>query len=95
MEKTTTIELIEKESIPQLTFRHTEPEVQNPLEIRRQLSIALILGNAQKHKVRLVFDSDSGLKMVHTTIWELDDQHVVLKRGVSIPVDNIIEVNLL
>jgi hypothetical protein len=33
--------------------------------------------------------------MVYTTIWALDDRYVQLKKGVIIPVDNIIEVHLL
>jgi len=89
------VDLIEKEQIAGLTFRDTEPEVQNPLEIKRQLSTALILGNSQKHKVRLVFDSDAGIKMVHTTIWGLGEEHVILKKGISIPVHNILEVRLI
>jgi hypothetical protein len=95
MEAHTLVTLIEKEDIPFLSFNHTEPEVENPLEIKRQLTKALHLGNAEKHKVRLIFDSDDGLKMVYTTIWALDDRYVQLKKGVIIPVDNIIEVHLL
>jgi len=87
-------QLIEKEEIVNLTFRETEPEVQNPLEIRKQLSKALILGNSEKHKVRLIFDSDHGLKVVNTTIWGLSENRVILKKGIHIPIDNIIEVHL-
>lgn len=89
------VDLIDKEQITALTFRDTETEVQNPLEIRRQLSTALVLGNSQKHKVRLVFDSDAGLKMVYTTIWGLGEEHVILKQGIAIPIDNILEVRLI
>lgn len=88
-------QLIEKEAIQQLTFSETEPEVQNPLEIQRQLTKALILGNSHKHKVKLIFDSDGGLKLVETTIWGLSDERVILKKGIYIPIDNIIEVRLL
>lgn len=88
-------QLIEKEEIPQLTFLDTETEVQNPLEVKRQLAKALILGNSQKHKVRLIFDSDAGFKMVNTTVWGMGDQHIILKKGIAIPIDKIIEVRLL
>ena len=86
---------IDKEELSSITFHHTETEVENPLEIRRQLSKALVLGNTDKHKVRITFDCDKGLKMVKTTIWSLGERHVVLKKGLTIPVDNIIEVRLL
>ncbi len=89
------VDTIEKEQIANLTFKDTETVVQNPLEIKRQLSAALVLGNSQKHKVRLIFDSDAGLKMVHTTIWALGEEHVILKKGISIPTDKIIEVRLI
>lgn len=95
MDSQTLPQLIDKEAIQQLTFSHTEPEVQNPLEVQRQLTKAMILGNSHKHKVKLIFDSDGGLKMVETTIWGLSDQRVILKKGLSIPIDNIIEVRLL
>lgn len=88
-------QLIEKEDIQHLTFHDTETEVQNPLEIKRQLAKALVLGNSQKHKVRLTFDSDSGFKMVNTTVWGMGDKHIILKKGVSIPIDKIIEVRLI
>lgn len=86
---------IEKEDIPNLTFQDTETEIQNPLEIKRQLAKALILGNSQKHKVRLTFDSDAGFKMVNTTVWGMGKQHIILKKGIAIPIDKIVEVRLL
>lgn len=95
METASLPQLIEKEHISALTFRDTEAEVQNPLEVRRQLAKALILGNSLKHKVRLTFDSDSGLKMVHTTIWGVGQNRIMLKKGLSLPIDSIIDVRLL
>lgn len=95
METASLPQLIEKELISELTFRDTEAEVQNPMEIRRQLAKALILGNSLKHKVRLTFDSDAGLKMVHTTIWGMGESRIILKKGVSIPIDSVVEVRLL
>lgn len=89
------VDTIEKEQIATLTFRDTETVIQNPLEIKRQLTRALVLGNSQKHKVRLIFDSDAGMKMVYTTIWGLGEEHVILKKGIAIPTDKIIEVRLI
>jgi len=86
---------IEKEAIEDLTFRDTETEVQNPLEVKRQLAKALILRNSRRHKMRMTFDSDAGLELVQTTIWGLGKNRAILKKGISVPVENVIEVRLL
>lgn len=87
-------EPIAKEAIGALTFKHTDV-VNNPLEIRRKLNTALVLGNSYKHKIKLIFDSDNGLKEVHTTVWAIGENLVVLKGRIYIPIDAIQEVHLL
>lgn len=54
----------------------------------------MVLGNIHHQKIRIVFQDDEGVKEVRTTIWAADDRFIVLKKGVSIPVDRVIELNL-
>jgi len=54
-----------------------------------------VLGNSYKHKIKIVFDSDEGLKEVHTTVWAFSEGYVVLKGSIYIPVDAVLEVQLL
>jgi hypothetical protein len=87
-------EPIAKEAIGSLSFKQTGV-VNNPVEIRRKLNTALVLGNSYKHKIKIVFDSDEGLKEVHTTVWAVSEGYVVLKGSIYIPVDAVLEVQLL
>ena len=88
------IELIPKEDIAKYHFVHKE--VLDTAEERRlrytNLSKAMILGNTHKGKVRIVFETDEGIKAVETTIWSTDENEVSLKGGASIPMQSIREV---
>jgi hypothetical protein len=87
-------ELISKEDISKYHFVHKE--VLNTPEERRlryaNLSKAMILGNAHKSKVKIVFETEEGSKAVETTIWSTDENEVLLKGGVNIPMQSIREV---
>jgi len=69
---------------------------QNEIEVRKnKLCKALILGNINKHKVKIYFKDDYTLNLVETTVWGLTDKRVILKSGVVIPINRIIYVKLL
>ncbi len=88
------IELIAKEDISKYHFVHSE--VLSTAEERRlryaNLSKAMILGNAHKGKVKIVFETEEGIKAVETTIWSTDENEVLLKGGINIPMQSIREV---
>lgn len=88
------LNLIEKETIPHLQFKHHEVlEDRNAQKCREQdLYRAMLLGNGYKGKVKIIFESLTGLNMVDTTIWATTDKNVVLKGGMLIPISAIIEV---
>lgn len=52
----------------------------------------MVLGNIHHRKIRIVFQDEEGIKEVRTTIWAADDRFIVLKKGVSIPVDRVVEI---
>lgn len=88
--------LIEKEAIPTLKFPK-EPLARSKDQLsilRKQLRDSMVLGNIHHQKIRIVFQDDEAVKEVRTTIWAADDRFIVLKKGVSIPVDRVIEINL-
>ena len=98
MSATTTIipTLIEKEEIPSLTFPK-EPISRNKAELsvlRKKLRDSMVLGNIHHLKIKIVFQDSEGLKEVRTTIWAADEKFIVLKKGVSIPVDRVVELTL-
>lgn len=88
------IELINKEDIKKYHF--VNREVLDAVEDRRlrytNLSKAMILGNTHKAKVKIVFETDEGIKAVETTIWATDENEVLLKGGINIPMQIIREV---
>jgi len=97
MSKTTSIPLIEKENISNLKFPGTDVlSDRNSIEERiMALHRATSLGNLNKHKVTILFEDESGLKRVRTTVWAMTDRKILLKAGRSIPINRIhsVEIN--
>ena len=86
--------LIEKETIPSLSFPK-DPIIRSKDErslLRKKLSDSSVLGNIHHNKIKIVFADSEGLKEVHTTIWAAGEDYIVLKKGVSIPVHRVIEI---
>ena len=85
---------IQKEQVGELRFP-AEEVLENPEAIRlrrAELDRALILGNVDHNKVRIVFADKEGPKMVETTIWAVTELRVILKSGMAIPIHRIIEI---
>ena len=85
---------IEKETIPELSFKNTTHFDQDP-RIRRKLEEATHLGNIGKVKFHIDFYSDSGPKSVQTTIWATGNKFICLKGGVWIPISKIIDIRFI
>lgn len=88
------LNVIEKENIKGLQFKGAEvlSDV-NAQKVRAsELHRGMLLGNAYKSKVKIIFESIAGMNMVNTTIWATTDKNVVLKGGLLIPICSIIEV---
>lgn len=88
--------LVEKEEIPTLSF--PKDEVLKSAEAIKQrmaeLNKALSLGNLEYSKIKIVFEDSEGLKKVETTVWGVTDARVILKQGIVIPINRILEVVL-
>jgi len=87
--------LIEKEEIPNLTFCSPCTQSLNSEElkaVKAKLKSSQILGNIHHSKVKIVFEDTEGLKEVRTTIWSTDDDFIVLKKGVFIPLNRVVSI---
>ncbi|HTL81236.1 MAG TPA: hypothetical protein VL651_06005 [Bacteroidia bacterium] len=86
--------LIQKEQVSELRFPSSEVLTSSDEITRRknELSRALVLGNVDHSKVRILFVDAEGPKMVETTIWAVTELRVVLKSGMVIPINRITEV---
>lgn len=93
---TPNVELILKEDLSNYHFVHHE--VLSSADERKmrnaELRKAMILGNTYKGKVKVIFETEEGIKAIETTIWSSDDTEVTLKGGKNIPVQSIIEVRI-
>jgi uncharacterized protein (UPF0248 family) len=96
MTETYATTLIEKESIPKLSFpKQSIVETKKQLDLlKRKLRRSMILGNVHRTKMRIIFQDDDGVKEVQTTIWAVGDKNIVLKRGVIIPIHRLVDVVL-
>ena len=87
---------IQKESISELQFSKTEvlADAMNMQERKRGLTRALRLGNLLKNKVNIYFkDVGDNLMRVHTTIWALTTDAVILKQGIIIPRNRVVFID--
>jgi hypothetical protein len=80
--------VIPKETIPSLHFRYREVLSSDFERQLRQdkLYRAMIMGNTDKKKVGIVFETTEGLRQVETTVWASVKDNIVLKHGIYIPV---------
>lgn len=87
---------IDKEDIEFLIFPQKPIRLKTRLEqkkIIKRLENATILGNVHHSKVIITFQDSIGLKKVNTTIWATGEKYIVLKRGVIIPINRIVQIN--
>lgn len=88
---------IEKEEVVNCHFPHEEV-LSNPDERKfraANIKKAESLGNIEHHKISIVFEDNESVKRVVTTIWAADEDNIVLKQGVFIPVHRIHKIDLL
>lgn len=90
-----TIEIIEKEQIPSLSFSKKEVLATSEERTMRlnELFRSQTLGNLHQSKVKLTFEADNEhLYQVDTTIWAVGNSFVSLKAGINIPIHCILKV---
>ncbi len=87
--------LVEKEDVSKLHFPNDSASgTVDTKTLKRKLSRATTLGNIHHGKIKIIFEDDQGLKEVRTTVWAAGEKHIVLKRGVTIPIHRIVDVVL-
>lgn len=63
-------------------------------ERKKKLEKAMLLGNGYKGKIKIIFNTEEGERMVETTVWATTDSTIQLKGDVSIPIHAIRDVIL-
>ena len=93
---TSTPTLIEKENVADLLFptQAIDKTKEDMVKLIRKLRRSMVLGNIHRTKMRIIFEDNIGLKEVRTTIWAVGDKNIVLKKGVVIPINRLVDVIL-
>ena len=93
---TSTPTLIEKENVADLLFppQSIDKTKEDMVKLIRKLRRSMVLGNIHRTKMRIIFEDNIGLKEVRTTIWAVGDKNIVLKKGVVIPINRLVDVIL-
>lgn len=91
-----TIETIEKENIPQLSFSKKEV-ISDPEERNKRMTDlyrSQTLGNLLQTKVKITFETaDEQTYLVDTTVWAVGNSFVSLKGGIYLPIHAILHVD--
>ncbi|MCW5899207.1 MAG: hypothetical protein KIT10_08040 [Flavobacteriales bacterium] len=86
--------LIAKEHIPSLRFPRQPVSITDEQrhELQDRMLRATRLGNGEHGKCRIIFADAEGIKAVETTIWTFDQDNIVLKYGMTIPVFRVLRI---
>jgi hypothetical protein len=85
------IELIQNETIVDCKFLN-DIQLNQQKNLLQQIKDATILGNSHRTIVTIIFQDDTGIKRVDTTIWASGAKFICLKGGLWIPINRIIEI---
>ena len=90
---TTNYEIIEKENIHSLKFPNSEvlEDKEAIWQRNSDLDRAQSLGNLEHSKIKIFFEDNLSRKMVETTVWAVTDNRVILKQGIGIPINRILQ----
>ncbi len=88
--------IIDKELIAGLRFPKQPVVISDEQRkaIHAKLLQATKLGNTEHGKCRITFLDDEGMKAVETTIWTYDQDNIVLKYGMVIPIARVLSVDI-
>ena len=90
------IMMIDKEQIIHLKFPSDEvlKTSEEILNRKSDCEKATLVGNADKNKVKIIFEDVEGMKMIETTLWGNTDKRIILKGGMVIPLHRIHQIKL-
>jgi uncharacterized protein (UPF0248 family) len=88
---------LDKEIIPYLHFPKEDVLIsEEDRKIRKiKLENATAIGNIEHSKVAILFEDINGLRRVVTTIWATTQESIVLKKGSTIPIHRVVDVELV
>lgn len=91
---TTTFKPIEKEDIAKLHFPPDDvlTDKHEIFQRKQDLEKAMAMGNTDHVKIEIFFEDDKNQLVANTTVWAVTPEHLVLKKGVTIPINRIYRI---
>ncbi len=91
---TTTFKPIEKEDIANLHFPADDvlTDKHEIFQRKQDLEKAMAMGNTDHVKIEIFFKDDNNQLVANTTVWAVTPEHIVLKKGVTIPINRIYRI---
>jgi hypothetical protein len=79
---------VQKENISELKFVSVNDpsDPASAAQLRSDLSRAILLGNADHQKVKIIFETTEGPMFTDTTVWNLTENYIILKGNVDVPI---------
>lgn len=92
--ETSQYQLIDKEAVAALSFPEAEilKTKEEVAQRNADLNMAMSLGNLERHKIKIHFEDAEGPKVVDTTIWGVTDRRIILKQGITMPINRITRI---
>jgi len=83
-----TVCIIAKEEIPKYHMAAGDAltALEAMLQRKKDIDRAMLLGNNEHQKVKIIFETTEGPMMVETTVWEVTQNYLILKSNVAIPI---------
>lgn len=80
--------------IPDVTFIpiESEDEYFSRKKLISKLDNACSRGNNSKTKCNITFLTNNGSMKIHTTIWMVGEEFILLKENIYVPINSIIDV---
>ena len=87
---------IDQEGLFDIIFKSIEMMfTQERLKSRDQkLYMAMLIGNHYQNNVRILFNTEDGETEIESRIWARTDKYIVLKGGMFIPINAVIDIIL-
>jgi hypothetical protein len=60
----------------------------------QKLYMAMLMGNNYYNNVRIIFNTEEGESEIVSRIWARTDKFIVLRGGVFIPINSVIDIIL-
>ena len=87
---------LDNDQILKIAFKNdNNMSVQEHINMKDQkLYMAMLMGNNYYNNVRIIFNTEEGESEIVSRIWARTDKFIVLRGGVFIPINSVVDIIL-